>query len=61
MDQYVLNLIRLFYFDIDSNTVDAWFDQDFFIFITGDSQWVEKNFRRAGGFDFWHIMALRGL
>ena len=37
VDQYILDLICLLYFDADSNTVDARFHQDFLILVAGDS------------------------
>ena len=61
MYKYVLDLIRLFYFDADSDTIDARLDQDFLILIAGDGQGVEEDFWRAGGFDFRDIMAFRCL
>ena len=61
MNKYVFDLIGLLYFDADSNAVYARFDEDFLVLIAGDSQWVEKDFWRAGGFDFGDIVAFRCL
>ena len=61
MNQYVLDLVRLLYFDADSNAVNARFDQNFLVFVAGDGQRVKEHFWRAGRFDFGNIVAFRCL
>ena len=61
MNQYVLDLIRLLYFNADSDTVNARFDQNFLVLIAGDGQRIKEHFWRAGGFNLGNIVAFRCL
>ena len=63
MHQYILYLVRLFYFDANTHTVDRRLDEDFLVLIARDEQRVEEDFWGAGSFDFGDVVSfgrLRG-
>ncbi len=45
VDEDMFNLICLFDLDADTDTVDAWFDEDSFILVSCHGQGVQENFR----------------
>jgi len=53
----MLYLVRLFYFYTDASTVDAWLDQDSFVFVPGHCERVEKDFGATSGFYLGHIVS----
>lgn len=59
--QDVLDFIRLLDLYADAGAVDARFNKNALIFVTGYNQRVEKDFRRAGSFNFRDIMSFGGL
>lgn len=61
MYQNVFYLVCLLDLDTYADAVDAWFDKDLLVFISGDDQWIEKDLERAGGFDFRNVVPLRRL
>lgn len=57
----MLDFIRLFYSDADTNTVHARFNEDLLVFVPGNRQGVEDKFWRATGFDLGYIVPFGGL
>ena len=45
MHEDMFNLVGLLYSNADADTVDAGFDKDFFVLVTGDSKRIEEHFR----------------
>lgn len=44
MNQDMLYLVRLFYSDTDTNTIDARLDQDLLVFVSRDRERIEEDF-----------------
>lgn len=59
--QNVFYLIRLLDLYADPHAVDAWFYQDLLVLVAGHGKWVQQHLRRAGGFNFRHIVSFGGL
>lgn len=58
MHQNVLDLVRLLDPYTNSNTIYAWLDEDLLVLIARYRERIEKDFWRAGGFNFWDVMPL---
>lgn len=61
MDQDIFYLVRLFYPDADTHTVDRGFDEHFFILVSRDEERIEENFGGAGGFYLGDVVSFGGL
>jgi hypothetical protein len=40
----MLNLVSLLYPYADTDTVDAWLNEDFLVLVACNSQWVQEDF-----------------
>lgn len=53
----MLDLVCLLYSNADSDAVYTGLDQDFLVFVSGDSEGVKENFGGAGGFNLGDIVS----
>lgn len=61
VDQDVLYLIRLFYPNAYSHTVDTGLNEDLLVLVSRHGERVKKHFRTAGGLDLGYIVSFGGL
>src|SRR5437762_12376626 len=57
----ILNFIRLLDTDADADRVDGGFDQDPLVLVARDREWVQEEFRGAGGFNLGDVVTFDGL
>jgi hypothetical protein len=61
MHQYMFYLICLLDLYAHTHAINTWFDEDLLVFVSRYRERVEKDFRRASGFDFGYIVSFGGL
>ena len=57
----MLNLVCLLNLDANPDAVNTWLDQDSFILVPRNSQWIQEYLRGGLRFDFWNIVPFGSL